>query len=193
MPHRADGTQVVHTFGGRESEAGPACVAGARWQMSLVEVSLSAPHVPAHPRLPGRSSGPFWRKDPSSCRTRPASAAPSHAWALEKGNRQSFSWASSPAGPQDGDGGGPGRVGSVRDPAGGKEVTSRLWGLFRPLLIYLFIFPTVPGRGWPQGLGGRGGRRRERERGEAHSPRDRSGELAPSGRQAGGSTAPHQR
>lgn len=65
-------------------------VAGARWQMSRVEVSLSALHVPAHPRLPGGSSGPFWRKDPSSCRTRPAPAAPSHAWAPEKGNRQSF-------------------------------------------------------------------------------------------------------
>lgn len=76
---------------------------------------------------------------------------------------------------------GPGQVGSGRDRAGGKEVTSRLWGLFRPLLIYLFFRRFLRGvgrRGWEEGVGGR----REREGGEAGSKRDRSGVLARSRR-----------
>lgn len=51
-----------------------------------------------------------------------------------------------------------------------------------PSPTYLFIFPTVPGRGWPQGLGGRGGRA-EGEGGRGGGlERDRSGVLAGSRR-----------
>lgn len=66
--------------------------------------------------------------------------------------------------PQDGDGGGPGGAGSSRDGAGGKGVASRLRGLIRLLLTYLFIFRRFLG-GVATGAGrkGREGGERGRE------------------------------
>lgn len=180
MPDRADGTQTVRTCRGKTVRGRAACVAGARWQMSLAEGSLSAPHVPAHRRLPGWSSGPLRRKDPSSCRTSPTPRLsptlglregpsplllPGFAARGTTGWRRRRAWSRGECqGPSRWERGYIQAVGSLSSPT------------------YLFIFPKVPGRGWPQGLGGKGGRRRERERGEAHSHRDRSGELALSGR-----------
>ena len=63
--------------------------------------------------------------------------------------------ASKQAGTAGWDGAGPGRVGSGGVRAGGKGVTSRLWGLLRLLLLYLFIFRRFLG-GVATGAGRKG-------------------------------------